>query len=287
MSTETTDQTGITDNVTAITTNRPTNVIAALARVEEEIGGISKLSPREHAARRGQQQAESGISYSYRGIDQIAQAAQPLLGRYGIVIVPTVLNHVVDDITVNNRPWTDTTVTVQWDIYGPAGIPDKITATTIGYGRDNSDKGMNKAMTGAYKNLLLRILSIGDPQDDTDHERHETDNPNQPTIHKDPRVLTAFNRLSELNDQQKQDVRQLAEAYGEHLTERALAENPDWLNTIEMFITVNLDQPTPATEQLATDTTLEHRQQIAQQKLEDAGLTQPDPETDNPNPQPE
>jgi hypothetical protein len=46
-------------------------------------------------------------------------------------------------------------------------------ARTEGLGEDNADKGINKAMTGAYKNLLLRILCIGDPQDDTDHESNQ------------------------------------------------------------------------------------------------------------------
>lgn len=148
---------------------QPTNVIAALARVEAEIGGIRKMTSTERQRAGMHVDSDRGVKWAYRGIDQIAQAAQPLFGRYGVVIVPKVKRHVVDEIMVNGNPWTDTTVEVKWTIYGPGGIQDRITAYTVGLGRDNSDKGYNKAMTVAYKNLLLRLLSIGDPKDDIDH----------------------------------------------------------------------------------------------------------------------
>lgn len=139
------------------------NVIAALAAVQAEIGGIEK--------KRG---GEGGISYPYRGIDAIAAAAQPLLGKAGVVIVPTEAKIVsVDQLTVNGKPWTDTFVNVRWTVYGPGGVEDCIDAETQGIGRDNSDKGYNKAATQAFKNLLLRLLCIGDPQDDADRPEHQ------------------------------------------------------------------------------------------------------------------
>lgn len=152
------------------TTAKPTNVIAALHRVMNEIGGIQKLTAAERA-RRNMGGGDQGVTYAYRGIDQIAAAAQPLFGEYGVVIVPAeILDRTVIEFTLGNppRPWTETTVTVLWKIYGPGGVDDVITSITEGQGRDNSDKGINKAMTGAFKNLLLRILCIGDPADDTD-----------------------------------------------------------------------------------------------------------------------
>ncbi len=143
-------------------TDQPANVITALAKVQAEIGGIQKT--------RG---GEGGITYAYRGIDAIA-AAQPLLGKHGVVINPTeatITN--VEELTINNKPWTDTLVTVHWTIYGPGGTTDHIEAVTQGLGRDNSDKGINKACTQAFKNLLLRILCIGDPNDDADAPQHQ------------------------------------------------------------------------------------------------------------------
>lgn len=157
----------------------PTNVIAALARVQAEIGGIEKLTPQQRRERGMAPPAgddERGVKFAYRGIDQIAAAAQPLFGRYGVVIVPDkILDLVITDITVNNKPWTDSRLRIRWVVYGPGGLDDTFAAESVGLGRDNSDKGLNKATTAAYKNLVLRLLAIGDPEDDPDQQRHEAD----------------------------------------------------------------------------------------------------------------
>jgi hypothetical protein len=164
------------------------NVIEALAWVTARMGGIAKTRPDRADGE------ERGILYAYRGIDAIAAAAQPLLGRARVVIVPTdthTAHH--DKITVNGRAWTDTTVEVDWTVYGPGGVTDQITATTIGIGRDNSDKGYNKAQTQAYKNLLLRLLCIGDPQDDGDQphgQNLDTDQPHGQNLDTDPPPAT-------------------------------------------------------------------------------------------------
>lgn len=158
----------------AIYDTQPRDVVAAIARVMTELGGIDKLSPADRQAR-GMGGGDTGIKYAYRGIDQIAGAAQPLLGKYGVVIVPSVIESKVEQIVVNDRPWTDTWVRVHWIIYGPGGINDHIGGVTEGLGRDNADKGANKAMTSAAKNLLLRLLMIGDSNDDSDGHTYERD----------------------------------------------------------------------------------------------------------------
>lgn len=154
---------------------QPTNVVAALARVTAELGGIEKLSADERRKRGMGGGDERGVSYAYRGVDQIAAAAAPLFGKYGVVVVPNVVQQTVEPLTINGKPWTDTAVTVEWNIYGPGGMGDVIQAVTNGLGRDNSDKGPNKALTQSYKNLLLRLLCIGDPADDADGHTHEAD----------------------------------------------------------------------------------------------------------------
>lgn len=167
--------------------SKPKNVIEAIARVMSEMGGVPKMTGDDHKKRIGQRaDGEYGVKYAYRSIDQIASLAQPLFGMYGVVIVPTVLDAREVELVINDKPWSDTFVTVKWDVYGPAGLADKLESITKGIGRDNSDKGMNKAMTTAYKNLLLRLLCIGDPKDDTDHERHEATEPSKREVPKAP-----------------------------------------------------------------------------------------------------
>ena len=212
----------------------PTNVIASLARVMAEIGGIRKMTSRQRIALGLMEDpGDKGVKYAYRGIDQLAAAAQPLFGKYGVVVVPTVLNQEVKDITINGNPWTDTLVEVRWDIYGPQGVlrpgvQDMITSTTTGVGRDNSDKGVNKAMTTAFKNLLLRLLCIGDPADDTDSVRHENEAITGPPV--DPRpdkhpADVLFERVRDASDYVKVHIKVFAQDAAGKLSSAAFREN--------------------------------------------------------------
>jgi hypothetical protein len=114
--------------------------------------------------------------YSYRGIESITRETQKLLGKHGVVFVPEVLSWDTEHLTVNNKPWTDTKLRVQYRVFGPGGLEDSIVVGPIcAIGRDNSDKGANKAMTQAFKYALLQTLCIGDAKDDGDLASHEAD----------------------------------------------------------------------------------------------------------------
>ena len=104
--------------------------------------------------------------YTYRGIEAITRVLQPLCAKHGVVIVPsTELLNLVPSPSMKEG-WQDLHVAVTWRIYGPAG--DHLEATTYGVGRDNSDKGANKAHTQALKYLLLSLFLVADKADDAD-----------------------------------------------------------------------------------------------------------------------
>lgn len=144
----------------------PSNVIAALAAVMADLPSIGK----------DQQASAQQGGYAYRGIDQITQHTQGLFASYGVVFVPRVVHYEIRDIVVNGKPWTDTVELVEYDVYGPGGIEDRITVGPIlALGRDNSDKGANKCLTQAFKYALLQALCISDAKDDADGTTHEAD----------------------------------------------------------------------------------------------------------------
>lgn len=146
------------------------NVIAALSAVIDEMPPISKggtASPQQGG-------------YAYRGIEQITAVAAPLLAKHGVVFVPQVMAMETRDLTVNSKPWTDTILTVRYRICGPGGPDDFVEATVVGMGRDNSDKGANKALTQAFKYALTQTLCIGDSRDDVDGQTHEADEQGAP-----------------------------------------------------------------------------------------------------------
>ena len=160
----------------------PENVIDAIRCVMRELPAIGKLSKDQHDRASGRASSDDGkgISYSYRSIEQITGAARQLCAKYGVVFVPEVIPP--PDARLAEREftmgkfdtrWTDTYMTVMFKVYGPGGVDDCITAGPVmSLGRDNSDKGYNKAMTQAFKQVLLQVFQIADSSDEGEHERH-------------------------------------------------------------------------------------------------------------------
>jgi hypothetical protein len=144
----------------------PRNVIEALARVERELPGIGK----------DQSASEQQGGYKYRGIEAITAQASVLLGKYGVVFVPKILSAEPHDLVVNGKPWVEWRVMVSYTVYGPGGPLDHVeVGPMFGLGRDNSDKGVNKALTQTFKYALLQVLCIGDKADEADGQTPETD----------------------------------------------------------------------------------------------------------------
>lgn len=173
------------------------NVIQALTRVIRDLPAIGK-----------EQQASSQQGgYSYRGIEQITGHTQRLFAEHGIVFTPRVVHYETRDLLVNSKPWTDTITLVEYDVYGPGGIEDKITiGPLLSIGRDNSDKGATKCLTQAFKYALLQALCISDAKDDADGTTHEADAPPVQVEHPVyvERLLAA---VKDLTDDQRAELR--------------------------------------------------------------------------------
>jgi hypothetical protein len=166
------------------------NVIEALRRVMVDMPGIGKDS---HAA-------ESQGGYAYRGIEAITRETQPLFAKHGVIFVPRVVEHSVRDITVAQRPWTDTSLSVVYRVYGPGGSEDFIeVGPIVTFGRDNSDKGANKCMTQALKYALLQTLCISDTHDDADGSTHEADTPPPEVTPQEQARFVLFERIRNLS----------------------------------------------------------------------------------------
>jgi len=143
--------------------DKPT-VFEALNAVMAELPGITKSQKADPA--------QGG--YAYRGIEQITEHTQRLFAKHGIVFIPSVIDYEVIDIMVRTKPWTDTRLMIVYEVFGPTGDSLKV-GPIIGIGRDNSDKGANKAMTQALKYALLQVFQIGDKASDADGTSTEAD----------------------------------------------------------------------------------------------------------------
>ena len=135
------------------------NVTEALSAVMGEMPAIER-----------KRNTDSGVKYAFRGIEEIAPHVKELFAKYGVIVVPSVQGDpVIRDLLVNGNPWTDTILKVAYTFrHGPSDT--QVTAVTVGIGRDNQDKGANKAMTQSLKYALMQILMISDDADDSDSQ---------------------------------------------------------------------------------------------------------------------
>ena len=194
-------------------TTKPTTVIAALSAVMADMPAIGKTDK------------NSAQGWNFRGIEAITAQLQPLLAKHGVIIVPTSTITSITPAAGMKDGWTDTVVEIAWSIYGPGGVTDCIPARTIGIGRDNSDKGSNKASTAAYKYLLLHLLAIGDRADDSDgHDYDHARTSRTPTA-----AETIFEQCRNADPATKGRLKALAESTGRKLTVAALTAEPEWL----------------------------------------------------------
>lgn len=172
---------------------RATHVIEALCRVMRDLPSIEK----------GGTAAAAQGGYAYRGIDQITPHTQELFARHCVLFAPRVVSYELRDLIVAGKPWTDVIEQVEYDVYGPGGIADKIVIGPIlAIGRDNSDKGGNKCLTQAMKYALLQAFQISDPKDDADGQTHEADGrdaaPPDPTkVRASAETLAEFHRAKD------------------------------------------------------------------------------------------
>lgn len=95
----------------------------------------------------------------YRAIseEKVTTTIRKSLITHGIVIVPVKQEHSKDGVL--------TTVDVTYRIQNIENENDYIEAVSSGTGVDTQDKGVGKAMTYAYKYLLLRTFAIPTGED--------------------------------------------------------------------------------------------------------------------------
>lgn len=132
-------------------------VFEAWSKVMEEVQSIGKTQ-------RNQQQG-----YTFRGIDAVMNVVGPSLRTHGVIVVPAAATASYRDVsTSNGKPSREVTVMVTYRVYGPAG--DSFEMQAPGESMDVGDKGTPKAMSVAYRTVLLQALTI--PTDEPDPDSH-------------------------------------------------------------------------------------------------------------------
>ena len=112
--------------------------------------------------------------FKYRGIDAVYNALNPVMSKYGLFIVPEVLEQTREERT--NKGGTTllySILKIRFTMYAPDG--SNISSVIIGEGMDTGDKATNKAMSIALKYAAFQIFMIPTEETtvDPDAETHE------------------------------------------------------------------------------------------------------------------
>ena len=134
-------------------------IYKAIADIMGEIGAIGK-------DRKNQQQG-----FMYRGVEDVMNTLQPLFKKYGVFIVPEVVEHNREERqTKSGGNLIYSIMKIRHHFTAEDG--SEVVSTTIGEGMDSADKASNKAMSIAFKYACFQVFCIPteemqDPDADT------------------------------------------------------------------------------------------------------------------------
>ena len=128
-------------------TNKKLNLYQKIANIMSDVQYLKKDDSIEYKTTR----------YKAISEEKVTSTIRVALMEQGIVIIPIEQEHFRTD--------TLTTVNVKYRIQNTDCPDDYIIAVSSGTGVDTQDKGVGKAMTYAYKYLLLRTFAIPTGED--------------------------------------------------------------------------------------------------------------------------
>lgn len=135
-------------------------IFGLVGQAMREIGAVGKNS-------RNQQQG-----FMYRGIDAVMNAINPVMAKFGLFIVPEVLEQTREERTnAKGTTLLYSILKIKYTLYAPDG--SNVSCVVIGEGMDTGDKASNKAMAIGLKYAAFQLFMIPtEEMIDPDSETH-------------------------------------------------------------------------------------------------------------------
>lgn len=130
------------------TTTSTMGIYKALAEITKKIGAVSK-----------DKRCTQGASFSYRGIDDVYNVLNPLLGEHGVFVLPWATERSSEQRQTRNGGNMEV-VTVRMAYRFCHADGSSVECVTIGEAMDSGDKATNKAMSIAHKYAILQTFCI-------------------------------------------------------------------------------------------------------------------------------
>lgn len=106
----------------------------------------------------GKNKKNASQGFTYRGIDDVYNALHGLFAKHQIFVTFEVLESKVDEISNNGKITFATHLKVKYTFFTIDG--SSVTTTTFAHALDMSDKGSGKALSYAYKYVLMQMFLI-------------------------------------------------------------------------------------------------------------------------------
>ncbi len=107
----------------------------------------------------GKVQKNQQQGFLFRGHDDVMNVLNPLLSKWGVFVVPRVIERLTEKRTTSKGSvMYEVNLHVEYTFYGADG--DWLIASAWGEGTDSGDKSTNKAMTMAFKNVIAQSFAI-------------------------------------------------------------------------------------------------------------------------------
>jgi hypothetical protein len=165
-------------------------IYKAITEIMGEVGVIGK-------DRTNKQQG-----FKYRGVEDVMNVLQPLLKKYGVFIVPEVVESTREErSTKSGGNLIYSVMKIRHHFYAEDG--SEVVSTTIGEGMDSADKASNKAMSIAFKYACFQVFCIPteemiDPDGETPpqstNEQPQNTHKTPPKTNDKPKVVETITR---------------------------------------------------------------------------------------------
>jgi hypothetical protein len=143
----------------------PGEIYTRLNLVMQDVGAVRKND---------KNQAQG---FKFRGIDAVVNAVYPALCKHGLVIIPSVLEHEYETVTIGAKGTQMGRVSMEvgYAIKAPDG--SLVNGSVRAEAMDTGDKATAKCMSVAYRTFLLQTFCLPTDEPDPDHDVYERSTP--------------------------------------------------------------------------------------------------------------
>jgi hypothetical protein len=126
----------------------PLNIFQIISKISEEAGALAKTMA-----------DGSGLKFAFRGIDGVINHLAPYFQKYGVVVIPAVVDKVTSTREIQGgKAITQTDLTVMFTFYAPDG--SNVAAQTVGLAQDYADRSAAQAQSVALRVALLQTFFL-------------------------------------------------------------------------------------------------------------------------------